>query len=235
MDNRGEGALTWSEKEPRYRQPSLDIDTDFIRQRYPGRFLAKRTLDIVIGSMLIVLGLPIFLLIALLIKLFSPGPVIFCQRRCGLHGSPFTMYKFRTMAVDAAERRRELAPFDEADGPVFKIRRDPRLIPVLGTILRRTGLDEAPQLFNVLMGEMSLVGPRPPLPEEVERYEEWHKKRLWVKPGITCLWQIQPHRNNFRFDQWMALDIRYIENWSLTLDLEIMIRTIPAIVLGYGC
>jgi lipopolysaccharide/colanic/teichoic acid biosynthesis glycosyltransferase len=142
------------------------------------------------------------------------------------------MYKFRSMVDDAEQRRYELESLNEMDGPVFKSSRDPRVTPV-GKFLRRFSIDELPQLYNVLKGDMSLVGPRPPLPQEVQRYKRWQRRRLSMKPGITCLWQISG-RNQVGFEEWMKLDLTYIDNWSLLLDLKILIKTVPAVLMGKG-
>jgi len=144
----------------------------------------------------------------------------------------FTMYKFRSMVSNAEMLRAELDIFNEQSGPVFKMTNDPRVTPI-GRILRKTSLDELPQLWNVLMGDMSLVGPRPPIPSEVEQYDPWHRRRLSMKPGITCLWQISG-RNEIQFDQWMKLDLQYIDNWSIWLDLKILARTFPVVLTGLG-
>lgn len=197
-----------------------------------GALLVKRVIDILGALCGLVLGLPLFILIALAIRLDSPGPIIFRQTRVGLGGKLFEMYKFRSMHVGAEEQQDLLQELNEADGPLFKIRNDPRLTRV-GQFLRRTSLDELPQLWNVLRGEMSLVGPRPPLPKEVAQYHEWHKKRLEVRPGITGLWQVSG-RSLLSFDEMVLLDIHYIENWSLWLDINIMLRTIPQVLLGRG-
>jgi exopolysaccharide biosynthesis polyprenyl glycosylphosphotransferase len=176
---------------------------------------------------------PVMLLIAILIKLTSKGPIIFKQERVGLRGRKFYIYKFRTMVYNAEELKPQFKSLNESDGPAFKIKRDPR-ITAIGSILRKTGLDELPQLFNVLKGEMSLIGPRPPLPEEVEQYKRWHLRRLSVKPGITCTWQIIPNRNNVQFDNWMKLDIQYIDDWSIKKDLILIFQTIKTIFYGTG-
>jgi lipopolysaccharide/colanic/teichoic acid biosynthesis glycosyltransferase len=173
------------------------------------------------------------LFIALLIKITSRGPIIFRQERVGLRGRKFYIFKFRTMVQNAEELKEALMTQNESDGPAFKIRKDPR-ITAIGAVLRKTGLDELPQLFNVLRGEMSLIGPRPPLPKEVEKYERWHLRRLSVKPGITCTWQIIPNRNEVRFENWMKLDIQYIDDWSIRKDLELIFRTIKTIIYGSG-
>lgn len=197
-----------------------------------GALLVKRLMDVTVATLGLVLGAPLFLLIALAIRLDSPGPVLFRQMRVGLRRRPFGMYKFRSMHVGAEEQQDMLADLNEADGPVFKIRDDPRLTRV-GRLLRRLSLDELPQLVNVLRGEMSLVGPRPPIPAEVEKYQEWHKKRLEAPPGMTGLWQVSG-RSRLPFDEMVLLDIYYIENWSLWMDLKILLRTIPKVLLGEG-
>jgi exopolysaccharide biosynthesis polyprenyl glycosylphosphotransferase len=193
----------------------------------------KRAIDIVLALGLLVLSLPVQLLAACAIKLSSPGPVLFRQTRCGLNGRHFTLTKFRTMVSDAEQRRAEVAPLNEMDGPVFKSRTDPRLTSV-GRLLRRFSVDELPQLWNVLVGDMSLVGPRPPLPEEVARYEPWQRRRLSMKPGLTCLWQISGRNDLPDFDRWMELDLKYIDSWSPLLDLKILARTVPTVLSGRG-
>lgn len=192
----------------------------------------KRAMDLVIASLMLVLLFPLMLIIAVAIKLDSPGPILFRQVRVGKDGRKFVLYKFRSMKEGAEEEQKRLAPLNEATGPIFKIRNDPRKTRV-GRILRRTSLDELPQLYNVLRGEMSLVGPRPPLPSEVARYQEWHKKRLEVAPGMTGLWQVSG-RSQLSFDEMVLLDIYYIENWSPALDIKILLRTIPKVFLGEG-
>jgi exopolysaccharide biosynthesis polyprenyl glycosylphosphotransferase len=194
---------------------------------------AKRCLDIALALLLLVLGLPIIVAIAAAIKLTSGGNVLFRQTRCGLNGRLFTLYKFRTMEEGAHEKRRALLPLNEMNnGPAFKLRRDPR-VTWLGRFLRRFSLDELPQLWNVLKGEMSLVGPRPPIPEEVAQYLPWQRRRLAMKPGLTCLWQISG-RNEVDFERWMQLDLEYIDSWSPKLDLQILIKTIPVVLSGKG-
>ncbi len=196
------------------------------------QLMAKRALDVVLASLVLLLGLPIAGFIALVIKLTSGGKVLFRQTRCGLNGRFFTIYKFRTMVEDAEELRRELLHLNEMDGPVFKLRSDPR-VTAFGRFLRRFSLDELPQLWNVLRGDMSLVGPRPPIPEEVAKYQRWQRRRLSMKPGLTCLWQISG-RNDVDFDRWMQLDLEYIDSWSPMLDLKILLRTIPVVLSGRG-
>ncbi len=194
--------------------------------------MVKRVIDVCVSAMLLLLFSPFIAAIAVLIKATSPGPVIFIQRRCGLNGRVFNMYKFRSMYIDAEERVHELKEANEVDGPVFKMKRDPRITPI-GMFLRRTSLDELPQLWNVLKGDMSMVGPRPPLPEEVAKYERWQRRRLSMKPGLTCIWQISG-RSKISFQEWMRLDLQYIDNWSLWLDLKIIFKTIPAVLSGRG-
>ena len=172
------------------------------------------------------------LLAALLIRLDSPGPVLFSQTRVGEKGKLFTVLKFRSMRVGAEAEQEQLRERNEATGPLFKIRNDPRQTR-FGRLLRRTSVDEIPQFLNVLKGEMSVVGPRPGLPSEVARYQPWHRQRLEVKPGITGLWQVSG-RSDLTFDEMCLLDIYYIENWSLALDIQIMLRTIPRVLFGSG-
>jgi lipopolysaccharide/colanic/teichoic acid biosynthesis glycosyltransferase len=175
---------------------------------------------------------PLLGAIALAVRCTSPGPVFYRQTRYGQHGTPFTMWKFRTMVVDADARKAELTAANENDGLMFKIRRDPRVTRV-GRLLRRCSLDELPQLLNVLSGEMSLVGPRPPLPDEVARYDEVELRRLSVKPGITGLWQVSG-RSELSWDETLALDLRYVDNWSFLGDVDVMARTFRAVVDGRG-
>jgi exopolysaccharide biosynthesis polyprenyl glycosylphosphotransferase len=193
---------------------------------------AKRAFDIVAATLLLILLSPLLALLALIIRLDSKGPVIFRQTRCGKDGKLFTFYKFRGMVADAEARQAEFDHLNEAQGPIFKMKHDPRVTRV-GRVLRRTSLDELPQLWNVLRGEMSLVGPRPPLPKEVERYEEWHQARLRAVPGITGLWQVSG-RSHLGFDEMTRLDIEYLNVWSLALDLRILARTVVAVVFAHG-
>jgi len=192
----------------------------------------KRIIDVVVASLGLALLSPLMLCIAALIKLDSPGPVIFKQTRIGRGGRPFVVYKFRSMYEGAELEQEALTSLNEASGPLFKIKDDPRRTK-FGKFLRRTSLDELPQLYNVLKGEMSLIGPRPQLPSEVEQYQPWHRKRLETWPGITGLWQVSG-RSELSFDEMVLLDIYYIENWSLLLDLEIALKTIPTLILGTG-
>lgn len=203
--------------------------------RDPGSFgylAAKRMLDVVLAVLGLVLLLPLLPAIVALIKLDSPGPILFRQKRVGQGGRLFTCYKFRSMIPDAESRKSELAGMNEATGPAFKIRNDPR-ITAIGHFLRRSSLDEVPQLFNVLLGQMSMVGPRPQIPAEVELYEPWHRARLAVTPGITCLWQISG-RSQVGFDEWMRLDLEYVRRRSLALDLKILLGTLPAVIARKG-
>lgn len=180
----------------------------------------------------IILSLPLLLVVAAAVKLDSKGPVLFKQARSGLNGKLFNMYKFRTMCRQAEKLKDDLVDQNEMSGPVFKIKDDPR-VTRLGRLLRKTSLDELPQLFNVLKGDMSLVGPRPPLPSEVACYEPWQRRRLSVRPGVTCTWQVSG-RNNIDFDNWMRLDLEYIDNWSLLEDTRILAKTVPAVLKGSG-
>jgi exopolysaccharide biosynthesis polyprenyl glycosylphosphotransferase len=191
--------------------------------------LAKRSIDIALSIAGIVLTSPLLLLSAILIRLTSPGPVIFRQVRCGLNGRTFTCYKFRSMVADAEQRLHEVAHLNPKD-IVTKIPNDPRLTPV-GKWLRKFSIDELPQLFNVLRGDMSLVGPRPAIPSEVAQYQRWQRRRLRMRPGLTCLWAVQG-RDEVDFESWMRLDLQYIDNWSLGLDARIMLRTIPQVLSG---
>ena len=194
----------------------------------------KQILDLVLAFILIVLLIPIWILVPLAVRLSSPGAVLFRQRRCGLNGQPFTMLKFRSMISDAEQRKQELAALNEMGGPVFKLSNDPRTTSV-GRLLRKYSIDEFPQLFNVLRGEMSLVGPRPLPVDEVARFDDpAHRRRLSVKPGLTCLWQISGRNNVRDFEDWVRLDLEYIDNWSLWLDVKILWRTIPVVLSGDG-
>lgn len=192
----------------------------------------KRILDLSGGLFGVIVAAPLLLLAAVLIRLDSPGPVLFRQVRAGRNGRRFTMYKFRSMVVDAEARKTELLKHNEMGGPVFKMKQDPRITRI-GRFIRKTSIDELPQLFNVIKGDMSLVGPRPPLPSEVEGYESWQRRRLSVKPGLTGLWQVSG-RNQVDFDEWMQMDLHYIDHWSLLLDLKIILKTVPAVLFQKG-
>lgn len=203
------------------------------RRRIPQNWWsAKRAIDLALGAVGVVVSAPIVALAAVAVVCVSPGPPFFAQERVGLNGRRFRMYKLRTMVDGAHLRHEDLRPYSEVSGPVFKMRNDPRL-HLFGRVLRRTSIDELPNLINVLRGEMSLVGPRPPLPSEVPFYDEYSRRRLSVKPGITCLWQIGG-RSNVSFDEWMRLDNEYIDGWSPLGDLAIIARTLPAVIRGDG-
>lgn len=206
----------------------------FINVPYkPASLTIKTIMDIFISFVLIVALLPLLLGIGVVIFLTSRGPIIFMQERIGLRGRPFMLYKFRTMVADAEAQLRELEARNESDGPTFKIAADPRITGI-GKFLRKTGLDELPQLFNVLKGEMSLIGPRPPLESETRQYKRWQLRRLSVKPGLSCFWQIKPERNSIKFEKWMEMDLAYIDNWSLRLDILILIKTIRTVFQRTG-
>jgi exopolysaccharide biosynthesis polyprenyl glycosylphosphotransferase len=192
--------------------------------------IAKRTLDIIGATLLLIALSPIFATLAFLIRRDSSGPIFFRQERVGLHGRPFQVVKFRTMVVDAEARLADLRHLNEIEGHAFKMSNDPRITGI-GRWLRRTSLDELPQLWNVLVGEMSLVGPRPPLGDEVAGYDVWHRRRLSMKPGMTGLWQVRERRAS-DFDRWVEADLEYIDNWSLWLDFKIIARTVPAMLQG---
>jgi exopolysaccharide biosynthesis polyprenyl glycosylphosphotransferase len=192
----------------------------------------KRALDAALAGLLLVGLSPLFAALALYIRWRDGSPVLFRQTRVGLNGRRFNLIKFRTMLPDAEQRQTEVAHLNEVRGRAFKATNDPRLTRS-GPLLRRTGLDELPQLWNVLRGNMSLVGPRPPLPAEVEGYDVWHRRRLSMKPGITGLWQVSARRET-EFDRWVALDLEYIDRWSLWLDIKILLRSLPAIVAQEG-
>lgn len=205
----------------------------FFRATLHWQILLKRIIDFTIIMVLMPVLVPLFLLIALLIKLTSSGPVFFIQERIGFNKRRFDLYKFRTMFNGAEKNQSELEALNEASGPVFKIKNDPRITPI-GKLLRKTSLDELPQIINVLKGDMSLVGPRPlPLRDYAGFDKDWHRRRLSVRPGITCFWQING-RSNTSFDEWMELDKQYIDNWSVWLDLKILVKTIPAVISFRG-
>jgi lipopolysaccharide/colanic/teichoic acid biosynthesis glycosyltransferase len=183
------------------------------------------------ASALVVLAAPM-LLLGLLIRLSSRGPAIFRQIRCGLNGRRFVCYKFRSMVENAEDLKAQLIHLNEKDGPAFKMASDPRLTP-LGRFLRRFSIDEWPQVWNILKGDMSFVGPRPAVPEEVDQYKAWQRRRLRMRPGLTCLWAVRG-RDEVSFDTWMKLDMEYIDNWSLWLDLRILLQSVPRVLAGRG-
>ena len=193
----------------------------------------KYAFDRIISLILLLTFSPVLLCVAIAIKLTSKGPVIFVQDRVGQNGTTFKFFKFRTMVVGAEELKAGLLSQNEMDGPVFKITNDPRVTKV-GAFLRKMSLDELPQLFNVLIGDMSLVGPRPPLPTEVAHYEDWHHQRLTVRPGITCTWQVSGRNQITSFDVWVKSDIAYIENYSFWTDIKLLVQTVPAVLIGKG-
>ncbi|HEY2081254.1 MAG TPA: sugar transferase [Verrucomicrobiae bacterium] len=204
----------------------------FFREKLLLQLLLKRIMDVVVSLTALLLLSPLMLVIGLIIKFTNPGPVFFVQERIGMNRRKFKLLKFRSMVADAEKRKKDLAALNEMDGPVFKVRNDPRVTPI-GRFIRKTSIDELPQLINVLKGEMSLVGPRPPLPSEVDQYEWLHRRRLSIKPGITCLWQVNG-RNSVPFVQWMEMDKEYVENWSIWLDIKILCRTLPVVLFGIG-
>jgi exopolysaccharide biosynthesis polyprenyl glycosylphosphotransferase len=209
--------------------PLITFDTTPAKER---QLFLKRLIDVLVSGLGLIILSPLFLLIIIAIRSTSKGPALYIQKRVGLNGRKFVLYKFRSMYKGAHQRLSELADRNEMGGPIFKIKNDPRITPV-GKILRKFSLDELPQLFNVLRGDMSLVGPRPPIPKEVRQYELWQRRRLSMRPGITCLWQVSG-RNRIGFDEWMNLDLEYIDNWSLLLDMRILLRTVPAVLFGVG-
>ena len=192
----------------------------------------KRAGDVVVAAFSLVFLFPLLVAISAAIRITSPGNVLFRQTRCGLGGRRFTLYKFRSMVNNAEQLRAELHQLNERDGPAFKISDDPRITPV-GRILRRFSLDELPQLWNILRGDMSFVGPRPAIPEEVDQYEPWQRRRLRMRPGLTCIWVLEG-RSDVDFHRWIQLDLAYIDNWSLWLDCKIFFRTIPIVISGRG-
>lgn len=218
--------------QPKQQPRSADAADRIARRDSVVYAICKRCFDLVAGSLGLILLIPIFPLVALMIKLDSRGPVFYRQDRVGQGGRLFKFYKFRSMHHRADERMEELKALNEQSGPVFKMRSDPRITNV-GRFLRRSSLDEIPQILNVLRGNMSVVGPRPPLPSEVERYLPWQRRRLDVKPGITCLWQISG-RSQISFDEWMRLDMEYLKTRSFRTDLLIFLKTIPAVIARRG-
>ena len=195
--------------------------------------VSKRLVDVLISGIGLVFISPIYLAISIAIKLSSKGPVHFEQDRVGLNGRIFKLYKFRTMDVDAEAKLKDLLAHNEMSGPAFKMENDPRITPI-GRFLRKFSLDELPQLWNVFRGDMSLVGPRPPLVSEVKQYDDWHQRRLSMRPGITCLWQVSGRNKITNFDEWARLDLKYIDEWSLSLDFQILMRTFPAVLSASG-
>jgi len=194
--------------------------------------LIKRTIDVVLSLLILIFVSPLMLVVAIGIALTSEGPILFRQVRSGINGRSFVLFKFRSMYKGAEAMKPTIAHLNEMNGPVFKVRRDPRVTPI-GWWIRKYSIDELPQLWNVLKGDMSIVGPRPPIPEEIEKYERWQRRRLSMKPGLTCIWQVSG-RSNIDFGQWMKMDLEYIDKWSLWIDLQIILKTIPAVLSGKG-
>ena len=214
--------------------PQISIDREKTLRSHRRYWVLRRAQDIVFSLLALILLAPLALLISLAIVLDSPGDgAIFRQRRVGRDGKLFWLYKFRTMCPDAEEQLNELLSQNQMDGPVFKIKGDPRITRV-GRFLRKTSLDELPQLLNVLRGDMSIVGPRPALPREVELYSDYQRQRLYVTPGLSCYWQIAPHRNEMSFDEWVALDMKYIQERSFWVDWKIIFLTVRAMLMKYG-
>lgn len=210
----------------------LDRDAELHRKR--GYWVVRRAQDIVFSALALIVLSPVFLILAVAIFIDDPkGSPIFSQPRCGRDGKTFKFYKFRSMCVDAEDKLDALLKDNEMDGPVFKIKDDPRITRV-GHFIRKTSLDELPQLWNILKGDMSIVGPRPPLPREVEQYNDYQRQRLYVTPGLTCYWQIQPNRNQLSFEEWLELDLRYIRERSFLVDWKIIFLTVRAVLLGHG-
>lgn len=214
--------------------PQISIDQEKTLRSHRCYWVLRRAQDIVFSLLALILLAPLALLISLAIVLDSPGDgAIFRQRRVGRDGKLFWLYKFRTMCPDAEEQLNELLSQNQMDGPVFKIKGDPRITRV-GRFLRKTSLDELPQLLNVLRGDMSIVGSRPALPREVELYSDYQRQRLYVTPGLSCYWQIAPHRNEMSFDEWVALDLKYIQERSFWVDWKIIFLTVRAMLMKYG-
>lgn len=215
---------------------SFTIDTSILVGARPGASfyeqIGKRALDVAVASLLLLLSLPLLVVVAIAVKLDSRGPVLFRSARCGRGGEPFTFYKLRSMYTGAEAMKHTLLHLNEVDGPVFKLANDPRITRV-GRWIRRSSIDELPQLWNIIRGDMSLVGPRPPIPAEVEQYTPSQMRRLSVKPGLTCLWQVSG-RSDLSFDEWVRLDLDYIFQRSFAMDVKILARTIPAVLSCRG-
>ena len=209
--------------------PMISFQTSIAKE---WQIFAKRLIDIGLSLIALILLLPVFIFTTIMIKATSKGPILFRQVRSGKNGRRFTLYKFRSMVVGAEMRKRALTHRNEMQGPVFKMQRDPRVTP-FGRFMRKFSIDELPQLYNVIKGDLSLVGPRPALPAEVDMYESWQRRRLSMKPGVTCIWQVSG-RNRIDFDRWMEMDLQYIDNFSIWLDFKILFRTIFVVLTGYG-
>jgi lipopolysaccharide/colanic/teichoic acid biosynthesis glycosyltransferase len=223
-------ALAIAENPDAFEQEVWDFERELST---PVRLALKRAIDVVAAAAALLVLSPFLLLVALLVKLSDGGPVFFAQVRVGLQGRTFRMLKFRSMVVHAEQLRPRLEIRNESNGPVFKMKLDPR-VTALGKILRKYSIDELPQLLNVLMGDMSIVGPRPSLPSEAVRYEPWHYRRFAVRPGLTCYWQVSPSRYEVSFNDWMRLDLKYIDDWSLRLDAGLILRTFRVVLGGTG-
>ncbi|MBU1937767.1 exopolysaccharide biosynthesis polyprenyl glycosylphosphotransferase, partial [bacterium] len=195
--------------------------------------LIKRIFDILVSGIMLILLLPLFIFIAVAIKLTSKGPVIYRSKRVGMNKKTFNFYKFRTMIVGAEQLKERLMDQNVMQKVVFKVKDDPRITSI-GKFLRKFSLDELPQLWSVFRGDMAIVGPRPPLVSELDKFESWHRRKLSVKPGLTCLWQISGRSEITDFDEWVRLDLQYIDNWSLWLDFKVFFKTIPVVLLGKG-
>jgi exopolysaccharide biosynthesis polyprenyl glycosylphosphotransferase len=218
---------------PEHEKALADGYIHYLSVRHkPVQLAFKRLFDIAFASLALALLSPLMVWVAILIRLTSRGPILFKQVRAGRHGRPFNMLKFRSMVVNAEELKARLMAHNEQTGPVFKMTRDPRITAV-GRFLRKFSIDELPQLINVVRGEMSIVGPRPPVPSELARYEAWQRRRLSVRPGLTCVWQVSG-RNQISFEEWMYLDMQYIDHWSLAHDFELILKTVPVVLTGRG-
>jgi len=223
----------FSRAEPQHKKAVSDGYIHYLSVRHkPVQLALKRALDICASGIALALLSPLMLGVALAIKLTSRGPVLFKQVRVGLHGKSFNMLKFRSMVINAEELRAKLLAMNEQTGPVFKLQRDPRITGV-GRFIRKFSIDELPQLINVLRGEMAIVGPRPPIPSEVAQYQAWQRRRLSVRPGLTCVWQVSG-RNEISFEEWMYLDMQYIDHWSLAQDFQLILKTVPVVLTGRG-
>lgn len=221
-----------TEKPEEHKLVHLDRKEQLRAKR--GYWILRRAQDIFFSALALVLLLPVMVLLALVIYIDDPkGSPFFSQLRCGRDGKLFKMHKFRSMYVDAEDRLSEILKDNEMDGPAFKMKDDPRITRV-GRVIRKISLDELPQLWNVLKGDMSIVGPRPALPREVEQYTEEQKQRMYVTPGLTCYWQIQPRRNDISFDEWMELDLKYIQERSFCVDWKIIFKTVIAVIRKEG-
>ena len=223
----------FSRAQPQHKSATADGYIHYLSVRAkPVQRAMKRAIDIAVSAVALALLSPLLLVVAALVKFSSRGPLLFRQARVGQHGRQFNMLKFRSMVVNAEELKARLLARNEQQGPVFKMKSDPRITAV-GRFIRKYSIDELPQLLNVLRGEMSLVGPRPPIPAEVAKYEAWQRRRLSVRPGLTCVWQVSG-RNEISFEEWMYLDMQYIDHWSLQRDLELIAKTVPVVLTGRG-